>query len=86
MNPMREVALYDAKNKLSALVQEIEETGGEVIITRHGKPAARLSPVRVFAGAEREAAFKRLAGLRETATDAGMDTFDWKAAVEAGRE
>jgi prevent-host-death family protein len=83
---MKEVALYEAKNKLSALIQEIEETGGEIVITRHGKPAARLSPVRAFAGAEREAAFKRLAALRDTQTDAGMAPFDWKAAVEEGRE
>ena len=83
---MREIALYEAKNKLSALVQEVEETGAEVIITRHGKPAARLSPVHLFSGAEREAAFKRLIERRDTQTDAGMEPFDWKAAVEEGRE
>jgi prevent-host-death family protein len=42
---MREVALYEAKNKLSALVAEVEESGEEIVITRHGKPAARLAPV-----------------------------------------
>ena len=83
---MKEIALYDAKNSLSALIQEIEQTGAEIIITRHGKPAARLSPVRMFSGAEREAAFKRLTELRGAQTDAGMAPFDWKAAVEAGRE
>ncbi len=83
---MKEVALYEAKNRLSALVQEVEETGAEVIITRHGKPAARLSPVHLFSVAEREAAFRRLAERRETQTDAGMAPFDWKAAVEEGRE
>lgn len=83
---MKEIAVYEAKNRLSALVQEVEETGAEIIITRHGKPAARLSPVRAFAGAERDAAFKRLAQLRDLQTDAGMAPFDWKAAVEDGRE
>lgn len=83
---MKEVALYEAKNKLSALVQEVEQTGGEIIITRHGKPAARLSPVHLFSGAEREAAFRRLTEQRDARTDAGMAPFDWKAAVEEGRE
>lgn len=83
---MKEVALYEAKNRLSALVQEVEETGAEVIITRHGKPAARLSPVHLFSVAEREAAFRRLIARRDAETDAGMEPFDWKAAVEDGRE
>jgi prevent-host-death family protein len=43
---MREVALADAKNRLSALIQEVEETGAEIVITRHGKPAVKLSPVQ----------------------------------------
>ncbi len=83
---MKEVALYEAKNKLSALVQEVEATGAEVIITRHGKPAARLSPVHLFSVAEREAAFRRLTERRDTQTDFGMASFNWKAAIEDGRE
>lgn len=39
------MAIYDAKNQLSNLVAEVEETGEEIVITRHGKPAARLAPV-----------------------------------------
>ncbi len=42
---MKEVALHDAKNRLSALIAEIEESGEEVVITRHGKPTVRLCPV-----------------------------------------
>ncbi len=44
---MKEVALADAKNRLSALVQEVEDTGEDIIITKHGRPAVRLTrPVR----------------------------------------
>lgn len=40
---MREVGAFDAKNKLSALLDEVEH-GEEILITRHGRPVARLVP------------------------------------------
>lgn len=40
---MKEIALYEAKNKLSALLDEVA-TGQQITITRHGKPVARLVP------------------------------------------
>jgi prevent-host-death family protein len=63
---MKEVALYDAKNQLSALIQEVEETGEEILITRHGKPAVKLTPAVEKADAERRArASARLFALSE---------------------
>lgn len=41
---MSEVALFEAKNKLSGLLDRVAG-GEEFIITRHGKPVARLAPV-----------------------------------------
>jgi prevent-host-death family protein len=38
---MRTVGAFEAKNKLSELLDEVEQ-GGEIVITRHGKPVARL--------------------------------------------
>ncbi len=38
---MTSVGMHEAKTRLSALVQEVE-AGGEVVITRHGRPVARL--------------------------------------------
>ena len=43
---MRTVGVFEAKNRLTALLDEVEE-GGEVVITRRGKPVARLVPVDV---------------------------------------
>jgi prevent-host-death family protein len=40
---MKTVTVYEAKTHLSALLSEVE-AGGEVVITRHGKPVARLAP------------------------------------------
>jgi antitoxin (DNA-binding transcriptional repressor) of toxin-antitoxin stability system len=38
---MKHVGMFEAKTNLSSLVEEVEK-GGEVVITRHGKPVARL--------------------------------------------
>jgi prevent-host-death family protein len=63
---MREVALYDAKNNLSSLIAEIEASGEEIVITRHGAPAAKLSPVtRQLAPNERAEILARLAANRD---------------------
>lgn len=43
---MRSVGVLEAKTKLSALLDEVEATGETIVITRHGKRVARLSPER----------------------------------------
>ena len=42
---MTEIALAEAKAHLSALVERVEQAGEEIVITRRGRPAARLVPV-----------------------------------------
>ena len=54
---MREVGVLEAKTQLSSLIEGIEAGGEEVVITRRGKPVARLSavppePKRRYSGAE----------------------------------
>ena len=84
---MKEVALADAETKLPALVQEVEETGADIVITRHGRPAARLSRVqRTLTPEEREKAFADLLAMRDTQTDAGMEPIDWRELVNEGRK
>lgn len=41
----REVTVHEAKTHLSRLLAEVE-AGGKVVITRRGKPVARLEAVR----------------------------------------
>ncbi|MDZ4370144.1 MAG: type II toxin-antitoxin system prevent-host-death family antitoxin [Phenylobacterium sp.] len=43
---MREVGILEAKTGLSGLVAEVERTGEEIVLTRHGRPAARIVPLR----------------------------------------
>ena len=40
---MREIGAFEAKNKLGALLDQVER-GEEIIITRRGKPVAKLVP------------------------------------------
>ena len=41
---MREVGVLQAKTHLSDLLAQVERDGAEIIITRHGRPIARLGP------------------------------------------
>ncbi len=42
---MAQVSAYQAKTHLSKLLDRVE-SGEEITITRHGKPVARMMPVR----------------------------------------
>ena len=41
---MKSVGVYEAKTRLPSLLDEVEE-GETIVITRHGKPVARLTPM-----------------------------------------
>jgi prevent-host-death family protein len=43
---MKTVNVHEAKTTLSALLAEIEKTGEQIFICRHGKPVADLIPHR----------------------------------------
>lgn len=40
--PLKKVSFTDAREELSALIDEVERTGRPIAITRHGKPAVVL--------------------------------------------
>ncbi|MGD0272059.1 MAG: type II toxin-antitoxin system prevent-host-death family antitoxin [Candidatus Sulfotelmatobacter sp.] len=76
----REVGAFEAKNKLGSLLDRVER-GEEIVITRHGKPVARLVPNTELPDQDRvRAAFAR---LRERARqlareNPGQPAFDWE--------
>jgi prevent-host-death family protein len=43
---MPHIGAFEAKNTLGALLDRVE-AGEEIVITRHGKPVARLAPCAV---------------------------------------
>ncbi len=53
---MKKIGAFEAKNRLSELL-DAAENGEEIMITKHGRPVARLVPVDKFDRAKaREAA------------------------------
>lgn len=56
------VAVYEAKSKLSELLDKVC-AGKEVVITRHGEPIARLVPVNAPAAPDRARAVREVRAL-----------------------
>jgi prevent-host-death family protein len=77
---LREVGAFEAKNTLGGLLDRVE-SGEEIVITRHGKPVARLVPnVGNPDQNKARAAFER---MRERARllakeNPGRPAFDWE--------
>ena len=71
-----EIGAFEAKNKLGMLLDRVEH-GEEIIITRHGKPIARLVP-----HATRIDKLQVRAALDRIRARAGClkETLDWAAA------
>ncbi len=70
---MREIGAFDAKNKLGALLKEVEK-GEEIVITRNGKPVARLVPEATFVdrGKARQAMISLFAARRGVTLGQGV--------------
>lgn len=66
---MKEVAVYEAKTRLSELLAEVETSGQQVTITRRGLAVARLVPATVArkgAASRRQQTADTLAKLRSS--------------------
>jgi len=76
---------FEADDRLDTLLDWLEQ-GEEVLITRHGRPVARL--VRETMGADQAKAEAALARIRNRAASIDLGTFDWadfKRDRDAGR-
>jgi prevent-host-death family protein len=71
----REVGAFEAKNTLGSLLDRVER-GEEIVITRHGKPVARLVPTVPLI--DREQAQAALDRIRERARRLGSGKFEWE--------
>jgi len=79
---MHAVGVFEAKNRLTALLDEVEN-GGEVIITRRGRPIARLAPLEN--GFNRAKARAAADGLRAASKGQTLDGLTLKALIGEGR-
>jgi prevent-host-death family protein len=69
---MREIQASEAKTHLPQLLDEIER-GESIIITRHGRPIARLVPEDVIRRDGQAEAVERLKALRATMPRVPLD-------------
>jgi len=76
------VGAYEAKTQLSALLDKVEQ-GEEVVITRHGKPVARLVKAETASREQIDAAIAGIKERREGVTTGGLG---WKALRDEGRK
>ena len=79
---MREVGAFEAKNKLGTLLDWVAE-GEEVLITRHGKAAARLVPATP--GFDRAKAAQAACGLLDASRGLTLGGIRIKDLVDEGR-
>lgn len=77
------ISAYEAKTHFSELLHEVEE-GRAFVISRHGKPVARLSPIPGRTGSQQDmqVLIEAFRGLRAK-VGAPMDL---RAMVEEGRK
>jgi prevent-host-death family protein len=75
------VGAFEAKTHLSSLLERAA-AGEEVVITKHGKPMARLVGASDLDAVRGEDAFARLKELRKGTTLGGLS---WRALRDEGR-
>jgi prevent-host-death family protein len=73
---LQEIGAFEAKNTLGSLLDRVER-GEEIVITRHGKPVARL--VASGGGVDRAAAKAAAERIRARAVRLSSAGFDWEA-------
>jgi prevent-host-death family protein len=84
---MKHVGMFEAKTHLSRLIEEVER-GHDIVITRHGKPVAKLVRAeRVFTAEERERRREAIASLREFGRKLNLNLTreEIKKIIEEGR-
>jgi prevent-host-death family protein len=78
-----EIGAFEAKNKLSALLERVER-GEEITITRRGRPVARLVPVQRPA-LDAEAARAAVARIVERSRGVTLEGLKIKDLINEGR-
>ncbi len=85
---MKEIAVYEAKTRLSELLVEVEQ-GGQITITRRGLPIARLVSAigakRGDASSQRQQVGATIASLREQRKGVVLEG-DLRALIADGRD
>ena len=78
---MKQIGAFEAKNRLSELLALVEN-GEEVLITKHGRPVARLVPAEHLSQRTAQEAIEELQRLQ---TGQKLGGLDLKALINEGR-
>ena len=73
---MQEIGAFEAKNTLGSLLDRVEK-GEEIVITRHGKPVARLVPNS--GRVDRDQARAACQRIRARAKTLKLGAFQWES-------
>lgn len=79
---MNTIGAFEAKNRLGALLDRVER-GEEIVISRRGKPVAKLIPVDP--GFDRAKAKRTIAGLIEASRGLSLGGLKIKDLINEGR-
>jgi prevent-host-death family protein len=79
---MLKIGAFEAKNTLGSLLDRVQR-GEEIVITRHGKPVARLVPNS--GRVDRSQARATLQRIRDRAVELQPVKFDWES-VKSDRD
>ena len=78
---MIKVGAFEAKTHLSSLLEKVSH-GEEILITKHGKPIARLVPAD---DVDRDKVAEAVEGIRELRKGVTLGDLDWKELRDFGR-
>lgn len=78
---MIRIGAFEAKTQFSALLERVA-AGEDVLITKHGRPVARLTKADAASRDDVDSAISKLKLLRKGAT---LGDGGWKAARDEGR-
>lgn len=79
---MDHIGAFDAKNTLGSLLDRVEQ-GEEIVITRRGKPVARL--IRENANEDRSDALAAIERILERSKSASLGGLSIRDLIEEGR-
>ncbi len=79
---MQTVGAFQAKTYFSSLLEQVEK-GEQIIITKHGRPVARLIPAT---GMSQEAIKSTIQQFKKMAQAHTLEGLDWKQLRDEGRK
>ncbi len=86
---MREVGVLEAKTTFTSLIAEVERSGEAVTVTRHGKAAVRIVPIKAAAprvGPARAEEVRRLLARRDARpVVSDLEDLSWDALKRIAR-